>query len=285
MPKTSAPRPVPVGAPGHRRQLVTWRGRGASGATARPCRHPVPWSLATDRQRSTRAICDRSATWSPKEPTRATWTNPDPPSGRLAGLSADDLVLGGRLGRGHRAAQPATAITQRPRTIPSIVGDDRRHEMRMTTKRRATQLALVTVAAPIAGWALEQAAHRAEARDQASPASRRLRQGADFVQRFGRGPLADRLRQRPVTTVTWREQPLPPDQHHGWRRPRPQGPGSRLRCCHAPGTQAQSGVPGAILGADRPFMGWPDGQPAPVGNANPRRPAAAQPLSAPARLL
>ena len=87
--------------------------------------------------------------------------------------------------------------------------------MRTTTKRRATQLALVTVAAPIAGWALEQAARRAEAGDQTSPAGRRLRQGADFVQRFGRGPLADRLRQRPVTIVTWREQPSQPDRHHG----------------------------------------------------------------------
>jgi len=77
------------------------------------------------------------------------------------------------------------------------------------------QLALVTLAAPVAAWALEQAAHRAEARDQASPASRRLRQGADFLQRFGRGPLADRLRQRPDTTITWREQPLQPDQHRG----------------------------------------------------------------------
>jgi hypothetical protein len=38
--------------------------------------------------------------------------------------------------------------------------------MRRTTKR-AGQLALVTVAAPVAAWALEQAAHRAEARDQA----------------------------------------------------------------------------------------------------------------------
>jgi multisubunit Na+/H+ antiporter MnhG subunit len=45
--------------------------------------------------------------------------------------------------------------------------------MRTTTKRRARQLALVTLAAPVAAWALEQAAHRAEARDQASPASRR----------------------------------------------------------------------------------------------------------------
>jgi hypothetical protein len=87
--------------------------------------------------------------------------------------------------------------------------------MRTTTKRRATQLALVTVAAPIAAWALEQAARRAEAGDQTSPTSRRLRQGADLVQRVGRGPLADRLRQQPVTTVTWREQPPQPDRHHG----------------------------------------------------------------------
>jgi hypothetical protein len=87
--------------------------------------------------------------------------------------------------------------------------------MRTTTKRRARRLALVTLAAPVAAWAMEQAAHRAEARNQASPASRRLRQGADLVQRVGRGPLADRLRQRPVATVTWREQPPQPDQHQG----------------------------------------------------------------------
>ena len=87
--------------------------------------------------------------------------------------------------------------------------------MRTTTKRRARQLALVTLAAPVAAWALEQAAHRAEAGDKASPASRRLRQGAEVVQRFGRGPLADRLRQRPVAKVTWRQQPPQPDQHRG----------------------------------------------------------------------
>jgi hypothetical protein len=87
--------------------------------------------------------------------------------------------------------------------------------MRTRTKRRARQLALVTVAAPVAAWALEQAARRAEASDKTSPTSRRLRrQSADFVQRVGRG-LADRLRQRPVTTVTSRQQPPPPDQHHG----------------------------------------------------------------------
>ena len=63
------------------------------------------------------------------------------------------------------------------------------------------QLALITVAAPVAAWALEQAARRAEARDQTSPASQRLRQGADLEQRFGRGPLADRLgRRRPSPT-------------------------------------------------------------------------------------
>jgi hypothetical protein len=45
----------------------------------------------------------------------------------LAGLSGDDPVLGGRLGRGHRAAQPATAITPRHRpprrgTRPGLPG-------------------------------------------------------------------------------------------------------------------------------------------------------------------
>jgi hypothetical protein len=59
--------------------------------------------------------------------------------------------------------------------------------MRTTTKWRARQLALVTLAAPVAAWALEQAAHRAEAGDQASP----------------------------DTTITWRQQPPQPDQHRG----------------------------------------------------------------------
>jgi multisubunit Na+/H+ antiporter MnhG subunit len=59
--------------------------------------------------------------------------------------------------------------------------------MRTTTKRRARQLALVTLAAPVAAWAMEQAAHRAEARDKASP----------------------------DTTITWRQQPPQPDQHRG----------------------------------------------------------------------
>jgi hypothetical protein len=71
------------------------------------------------------------------------------------------------------------------------------------------------VAAPAAAWALEQAARRAEARDRTSPTSRRLRQGADFVQRFGRGPLADRLGRRPATGATSTAPPPPPTGQHG----------------------------------------------------------------------
>ena len=70
--------------------------------------------------------------------------------------------------------------------------------MRTRTKRRARQLMFVTVAVPITAWALEQAARRAEAGDTTSPTSRRLRQGASFVRRFGRGPLADQRERRPV---------------------------------------------------------------------------------------
>jgi hypothetical protein len=123
--------------------------------------------------------------------------------------------------------------------------------MRTTTKRRAGQLALVTVAAPIAAWALEQAARRAEAGDQTSSTSRRLRQGADLVQRFGRGPLADRLRQRPITTVTWRQPSPQPDQHRGNRRPRPQGRVRGSTAATPPGAHGRAirrtrafGVPG-----------------------------------------
>jgi hypothetical protein len=84
--------------------------------------------------------------------------------------------------------------------------------MRYRTRRRARRLALVMVAAPAAAWALEQAARRSEARDSTSPASRRLRQGADLAQRFSRGPLADRLSRRPATATA---QPPPPASQHG----------------------------------------------------------------------
>ena len=74
--------------------------------------------------------------------------------------------------------------------------------MRTRTRRRARQLVFVTVAVPVAAWALEQAARRAEARDTTSPTSRRLRQVADLVQRFSRGPLADRLQRRPAMAAS-----------------------------------------------------------------------------------
>jgi hypothetical protein len=88
--------------------------------------------------------------------------------------------------------------------------------MGMGMRRRTRQLAFVMVAVPVAAWALEQAARRAEARDQTSPASRRLRQGAELVQRFGRGPLADRLQRRPPsTTVTPTDTVRPGTGPHG----------------------------------------------------------------------
>jgi hypothetical protein len=65
--------------------------------------------------------------------------------------------------------------------------------MRSRTRRRARWLALVLVVAPLAAWALEQAARRTETAGGDSPTSRRLRQGAEIVRRFGRGPLANRL--------------------------------------------------------------------------------------------
>jgi hypothetical protein len=88
--------------------------------------------------------------------------------------------------------------------------------MRSGMRRRARQLAFVTVAMPVAAWALEQTARRVEARDTTSPASRRLRQGADLVQRFGRGPLADRLGRRPGPAATSKDrEPSRLDQHGG----------------------------------------------------------------------
>jgi hypothetical protein len=49
------------------------------------------------------------------------------------------------------------------------------------------------VAAPLVAWALEEVARRTETAGSDSPTSRRLRQGAEIVRRFGRGPLANRL--------------------------------------------------------------------------------------------
>jgi hypothetical protein len=66
--------------------------------------------------------------------------------------------------------------------------------MRRGIRRRIAQLALVMVAIPIAGRLLEEAARWAESRNRGSSSSRWLRKGADLTHRFGRGPLARRLR-------------------------------------------------------------------------------------------
>ena len=66
--------------------------------------------------------------------------------------------------------------------------------MRRGMRRRLGQLAVVTVALPVAAWALDRAAEQAEAKNPGSTSSRRLRQGADLLHGVGRGPLARRLR-------------------------------------------------------------------------------------------
>jgi hypothetical protein len=66
---------------------------------------------------------------------------------------------------------------------------------------RPRRLALITIVLPIAAWALQRAAQRAETRDPRSLASRRLRQAATLAERYGRGPLRTK-RQRRSTTVT-----------------------------------------------------------------------------------
>ena len=62
--------------------------------------------------------------------------------------------------------------------------------------------------------ALEQAARRARPATPLSGGRRRLRQGADLVQRFGRGPMADRLGRRPATATSSPQSP-PASQHGG----------------------------------------------------------------------
>jgi hypothetical protein len=63
-------------------------------------------------------------------------------------------------------------------------------------RRGLKRLAIITILIPLAAWALEEAARRAEARQDASPWGRRLRQGADWLGGFGRGPLANRMRRQ-----------------------------------------------------------------------------------------
>lgn len=67
--------------------------------------------------------------------------------------------------------------------------------MRRRTKRRLRRLGLVAVAIPLGAWALAWAARQAEARGgRADQLGRRLRHGAELLGRYGRGPLASRLR-------------------------------------------------------------------------------------------
>ena len=74
----------------------------------------------------------------------------------------------------------------------------RKGRMAGRARRVLKRLAIITILVPLAAWALEEAARRAEAREGASPWGQRLRQGADWLGRFGRGPLASRMRrQRP----------------------------------------------------------------------------------------
>jgi hypothetical protein len=67
--------------------------------------------------------------------------------------------------------------------------------------RRARRLALATVALPVAAWALEQAAQRAETRDP-TPHQQAAALGAEFVQCYGHGPLGNQPQRRPTTMVT-----------------------------------------------------------------------------------
>jgi hypothetical protein len=89
------------------------------------------------------------------------------------------------------------------------------HNMRSFLNRRARRPALVTVALPVAAWALEQAAQRVETRDPNSSPGRRLRLCTDFVQRYGRGPLGDQPQRRPTTTVTLKASNRHEGDQHG----------------------------------------------------------------------
>jgi hypothetical protein len=148
--------------------------------------------------------------------------------------------------------------------------------MRTPTKRRARQLALVTLAAPVAAWALEQGAHRAEARDKTSPTSRRLR----WSRAAGRPAQAAAGHHRHLETATAATRPAPWSADGRSRSagsvssllPRPQGQATQSG---APAPTAYLDDPGA---GDR-FLGWPHGRPALVGNANLRRGRAPAPFS------
>jgi hypothetical protein len=72
---------------------------------------------------------------------------------------------------------------------------NRKGRIRRRAMRTLRRLAIITVLIPLAAWALDEAARRAE-RQGSSPMSQRLRQGSDWLGGMGRGPLAKRMRQR-----------------------------------------------------------------------------------------
>ena len=120
-PERPRPRRGPAGAPGRSRRLGRWHGRGtAKHCPAMPSPSRGRWphrSSTTGQTPYTRSV----AHLEPKEPPVRPGRGADPPSGwRTAGLSGDDPVLGGRFSRGHRAAQPAAAIT--PRDLHVMAG-------------------------------------------------------------------------------------------------------------------------------------------------------------------
>ena len=77
-----------------------------------------------------------------------------------------------------------------------MANSNRKGRVRRRANRMLKRLAIITVLIPLAAWALDEAARRAEGRQGPSPMSQRLRQGADLLGRRGRGPLAKRMRER-----------------------------------------------------------------------------------------
>jgi hypothetical protein len=200
----------------------------------------------TDHHYRTRANTRSVGHLEPKGATRATRTSADPPSWRLAGLPADDPVLGDRLGRGHRAAQPAA--------IP-----------------KATHHPVPLLATMEAGDGDGNQAASAPA-------------GAGHGGGCARAPTGaapwSRAAGRPAEAMVSRR-PRPQRRARGFAAATPLG----YTAAQSPRVRAL-GAPGAILGAEGWFTEWHEGQPASVGTRQPlRRPAAGQPHSARPHLL
>jgi hypothetical protein len=88
------------------------------------------------------------------------------------------------------------SLSTNPATVRLLFVDVLRRGIAMRIRRRLGQVALIMVALPLAGWILEEAAKRAEARKSDSASGRWLRQGSELAHRLGRGPLSSRLQTR-----------------------------------------------------------------------------------------